>query len=120
MPWAEGDPNIEIKFSGPSEGVGSKSNWKGKQMGVGSSEVTESIPNQIVKTKLEYTEPFEMSQLAEVSLTPAAGGTLVRWSVRGSNNSLFRVIGLFMDSDKMVGGEFEKGLNRLKALTENK
>ena len=120
MPWADGDPGIEINFSGPSEGVGSKSSWNGKQMGVGISEVIESNTNRVVKTKLDYTEPFEMSQIAEISLTPTDDGTMVKWSITGQKNYLFRVMGIFMDCDKMVGGEFEKGLKRLKSLTESK
>lgn len=120
MPWAEGDPGLEIKYSGPPEGVGAKSSWKGKEMGVGSSEVVESVINQVVKTKLEYTEPMQMSQLAEISLAPAAGGTLVKWSVSGDYNYFFRLMGIFVDCDKMIGGEFEKGLNKLKSLVESK
>ena len=120
MPWAEGDSGIEIKYSGPLEGIGAKASWNGKQMGVGTSEVVESIANKVVKTKLEYTKPFEMSQFAEISLTQSTGSTLVKWSVSGHKNYFFRLMGLFMNCDKMIGGEFEKGLNKLKLLTENK
>jgi hypothetical protein len=120
MPWSESDPTVEMKFSGPEAGVGASSSWKGKEMGVGTAEVVESIPNQVVKTKLIYTEPFAMSQLAEVSLTPSSSGTLVKWSVSGQSNYFFRLIGVFVSSDKMIGGEFEKGLRKLKTLAENK
>jgi hypothetical protein len=120
MPWAEGDPELQIQFTGPQEGVGAASNWSGKQMGVGHSEVVESVANSIVKTRLTYTKPFAMSQLAEMSLTPAANGTLVQWSVSGEQNFFFRLIGIFVNCDKMIGGEFEKGLSKLKSLTESK
>jgi uncharacterized protein YndB with AHSA1/START domain len=119
MPWSEGDSDIKIEYSGPAEGLGAKSSWEGKQMGVGNSEVVESITNQIVKTKLSYTEPFAMSQLAEISLLPTNGGTVVKWSVSGQNNFFFRLMGIFVDCDKMIGGEFEKGLKKLKTLAEN-
>lgn len=120
MPWAEGDPEIEINFTGPDEGIGSISSWNGEQMGSGKSEVVESITNQVVKTQLVYTKPFEMSQLAEISLTPVSSGTKVVWSVSGHNNYFFRLMGVFMDCDKMIGGEFEKGLNKLKTIVESK
>jgi hypothetical protein len=120
MPWAESDPGVEVKYSGPLEGVGSSSSWSGKQMGKGTSEVIESITNQIVKTKLTYTEPFAMSQLAEISLSPTSGGTLVKWSVSGESNFFFRLMGVFVDCDKMIGGEFEKGLKKLKSIAEAK
>lgn len=120
MPWSAGDPGLQIQFSGPAEGVGAKSTWSGKEMGEGSSLVIESIPNQSVKTKLDYTKPFEMSQIAMVSLAPTNGGTRVEWSVSGHNNFFFRLMGVFVNCDKMVGGEFEKGLAKLKTLAESK
>lgn len=119
MPWKEQDPNLKMVFSGPEEGVGSKSSWNSTgQMGVGEALVVESVPNQVVKTQLTYTKPMEMSQLAEVSLTPAPDGTTVRWSVTGKNTFVGRLMCVFMNMDKMVGGEFEKGLNQLKAIVE--
>lgn len=119
MPWADGDPGIEIQFSGPEEGVGSTSSWNGKQMGVGTSVVVESITNQVVRTQLDYTKPFEMHQLAEVSLTPTSRGTLVKWSATGHANFFFRLLRVFIDLDKIVGEQFDKGLSRLKVLAEN-
>lgn len=120
MPWADGDPGLKMNFSGPEEGLGASSNWVGKKMGVGSAEVIESIPNLSVKTRLVYTEPNEMNQIAELSLTPASGGTLVRWSVNGHNGFFMRLICVFMDMDKMVGDQFLKGLEKLKGIVEQK
>ena len=110
MPWKEMDANLQMNYSGPAEGLGSKSSWNSEgQMGVGEALVIESIANQVVKTKLTYTKPFQMSQMAEVSLVPVASGTLVKWSVSGQNNFFFRLMGTFMNCDKMIGGSFEKG-----------
>lgn len=120
MPWNEGDPNIEIKYSGPPDGVGSMASWKGKKMGVGTSEIVESLSNQVVKTRLIYTEPMAGTQMATIELMPKDSSTLVRWSVEGENNFIGRIFCVFMDMEKMIGGEFDKGLNKLKSLTENK
>ena len=51
MPWGDGDPGFEIKFSAPAKGIGLSSSWNGKEMGVSTSKVVESIPNQLVRTK---------------------------------------------------------------------
>jgi hypothetical protein len=119
MPWKDSDPNVQMKYSGPDEGVGSVSSWDSSgNMGVGKAEVVESIPNKLVKTQLTYTKPMEMSQLAEISLAPAANGTMVTWSVSGTNNFIGRVFCFFMNMDKMVGGEFEKGLTNLRKIVE--
>ena len=121
MPWNESDPGFVMSFSGPEEGVGSKSSWDSKgQMGTGEALVVESIANQSVKTKLTYTKPFQMQQLAEISLSPTDSGTKVRWSVSGDKGFFFRLMGVFFNCDSMIGGEFEKGLSKLKKQAEAK
>lgn len=120
MPWKDSDPNVQMTYSGPDEGVGSIASWDSQgQMGTGKAEVVESKVNESVKTKLTYTKPFEMIQMAEVSLTPQPDGTVVRWSVEGKNNFIGRIFCFFMGMDKMVGSEFEKGLNKLKSMIES-
>lgn len=119
MPWAESDPKATMVYSGPEEGVGSTSSWDSPgKMGTGKAVVVESVPNQVVKTQLTYTKPMVMSQLAEISLKPSEKGTVVRWSVTGRNSYLGRLICTLMNMDKMVGGEFEKGLAKLKRTVE--
>ncbi len=119
MPWTELDPKVQMAFSGPEEGVGATTSWESEgQMGVGRAEVVESTPLQVVKTKLVYTKPMEMSQLAEVSLTPTGEGTIVRWQVTGKNSFVGRFFCVFMDMDKEVGGNFERGLSKLKSIVE--
>jgi hypothetical protein len=120
MPWTESDPGVKMVYSGPSAGVGSKSSWDSQgQMGTGEAVVIESIPNQSVKTQLTYTKPMAMSQLAEVSLSSQGDGTLVRWSVSGKMGFFFRLMGVFVNCDKMIGAEFEKGLANLKKQVES-
>lgn len=119
MPWKDSDPGIKMEFTGPDEGVGSISTWDSEgQMGKGSATVVESTPNQSVKTKLVTEKPMPMEQLADISLTPAGDSTVVNWTVTGKNNFIGRLFCVFIDMDKMVGSEFEKGLNNLKAKVE--
>lgn len=119
MPWRDADPGVKMVFSGPEEGVGAKTSWDSQgQMGTGEALITESVKNQSVKTQLTYTKPFEMSQQATMSLSPAGANTKVRWGVTGKNNFLCKAMSVFMNMEKMVGGEFEKGLQNLKKLAE--
>lgn len=121
MPWKEADPQVKNTYSGPEEGVGAVSSWESPgQMGTGSAEVVEISPNQKVTTKISYTKPMEMNQIAEFILTPQGDSTKMEWNVKGHNKFLFRLMGIVMcmDVDKYVGGEFEKGLNKLKTIVE--
>ena len=120
MPWRESDPKVQIAYAGPEFGLGAKSTWTSEgSMGTGYAEIVESIDNQIVKTNLAYTKPMTMNQTAVLELKPMDQTTQVVWSVEGKNNFLFRLIGLFIDVDEIVGKDFEKGLSNLKKITES-
>lgn len=119
MPWQEIDPSVKMEYSGPAEGVGSKTAWTGTgEMGTGHSEITAVTPNESVVSALEMVEPFPMKQVATIKIAPADGKSLVTWSVSGENNMIARVMSVFLDFDKQVGTSFEKGLNTLKAMVE--
>ena len=120
MPWKQNDPDVKMEVSGPAEGVGSKTVWNSTgQMGIGESEIVESISNVAVKSRLQYEKPMAMTQYADMTLTPEGELTKVQWAVKGENSLLGRLFGLFVNVDQKVGGEFEKGLNKLKAIVES-
>ena len=119
MPWAEMDSAMIMSYEGPQAGVGSISSWHSTgKMGVGSAQVIESVENKFVKTKLVYEKPMQMVQIATISLLPQENATLVQWQVSGKNTFMGRLFCLFINMDKMVGGEFEKGLHNLKKKVE--
>lgn len=123
MPWKDTDPDVQMIYSGPEEGVGAISSWESPgQMGTGKAEVVSVIPNQSVKTKITYTKPMDMNQDSEFILTPMGENTLMTWKVSGKQPFIARLICTltFMNIDKYVGGMFEKGLNNLKLTVEGK
>jgi len=67
---------------------------------------------------LDFTKPVEGHNIAELSLEPRAGGTEVIWSMRGPSPYLMKLMGVFVNLDRMIGGEFETGLSNLKAVAE--
>ena len=48
---------------------------------------------------------------------PAGSGAMT-WSMTGQNNFMAKAVHLFMNMDKMIGGQFEKGLAEMKAVAE--
>jgi hypothetical protein len=42
----------------------------------------------------------------------------VTWSMTGQNNFMAKAIHLFMNMDKMIGRQFEKGLAEMKSVVE--
>ena len=50
------------------------------------------------------------------TLAPATGGTDVTWQMTGPQPFMAKVMSTIINYDKMVGGEFDKGLASLNAL----
>lgn len=118
-PWAKIDPNCKMTYIGPCSGVDASYSWAGnKKVGEGKLTITESQPSSLIRLRLEFLKPFKATNTAEFKFTPEGGQTLATWSMIGKNNFFFKVFGLFMDCDTMVGKDFEKGLASLKAVAE--
>ena len=45
--------------------------------------------------------------------------TRVTWAMDGPMNYLSKVMCLFISMDKMIGGDFEKGLSNLERVSES-
>jgi hypothetical protein len=82
--------------------------------------ITESIPCERVRFRLDFVKPFKGTNLAEFTFKAEGGQTAVAWSMSGKYNFITKAFGLFMNCEKMVGGQFDQGLSRIKALTETR
>ncbi len=80
--------------------------------------IAESRPNELIRFKLEFLKPFKATNTAEFTFKPEGNQTVVSWSMSGKKNFIFKAISLFMDYDKMIGGQFEKGLADMKSVAE--
>lgn len=118
-PWEKIDPTAKKSFDGPPNGVGAMMSWAGNyEVGEGRMTITESRPNEFIKFKLDFLKPFEATSTAEFTFKGDATNSIVTWSMYGTNNFIGKAVGLFMDCEKMVGGQFEKGLSDLKKVVE--
>lgn len=117
-PWLGRDPQVQLEYSGPDEGVGAKLAWASDdpQVGNGTQEITVSEPDKLVETALDFG-PMGQA-LAKFDLAESGGTTTVTWSLESDmgNNPTWRWMGLMMDD--WVGGDYETGLANLKALIE--
>jgi hypothetical protein len=71
-----------------------------------------------VTIKLDFMKPFEAHNIADFTLMPGGDGTTVTWAMHGPVPYKFKIVHLFMNVDKMVGGRFAEGLANLKAAAE--
>lgn len=121
-PWEKIDPGLRRAYEGPAAGAGAQYAWAGnKDVGEGRMTIVESRPGERVRIKLEFFKPFAATNSAEFTFRPAAdGGTAVTWAMSGRNNFFARAMCMFVNMDKMVGGQFEKGLAQMKAVVEKR
>ena len=118
-PWQKKDPAMKLTFAGPSAGPGASYSWAGNnEVGEGRLTITESRPGELVRLKLEFMKPFAATNTADFTFKPEGDKTAVTWSMEGKNNYLAKALHLVMNMDKMVGGEFEKGLADMKVAAE--
>ena len=118
-PWAKLDPASKATFEGPSAGPGAIFRWAGNEkVGEGGMTITESRPDELIRIKIDFLKPFQATNTAEFTFKPEGDQTVVTWSMAGKNNFVSKAICLFMNMDKMVGGDFEKGLAQMKSVVE--
>lgn len=118
-PWQKIDPAMKLTFAGPPAGNGASYSWAGNnEVGEGRLTITESRPSDLVRIKLEFMKPFAATNTAEFTFKPEGDRTAVTWSMEGKNNFMAKAINLCMNMDKMVGGQFEKGLADMKKMVE--
>ncbi len=118
-PWMKLDPNVKNTFSGPATGVGSVCAWEGNSdIGAGASTITETKPGELVRLRMDWKKPMEGTSTVDFTFKPEGGKTVMTWHMYGPQNYVGKVMCLFMNMDKMVGGQFEIGLASLAAIVE--
>ena len=119
-PWLKMDPAMKLTYSGPAAGVGASSGWAGNsEVGEGRMTITESRPRELVRFHLEFVKPMAGTSAAEFTFKPEGNQTVVTWSMTGKNGFIAKAICLFMNMDKMVGGQFDQGLASMKTVAES-
>jgi uncharacterized protein YndB with AHSA1/START domain len=118
-PWEHKDPDMKRTYGGPERGKGAVYGWEGdKNVGTGRMEILEANTPSKLAIKLDFFKPFEAHNTAEFTMLPQGNATNVHWVMHGPSNFMSKVMGVFMNFDKMVGKDFEQGLANLKRLTE--
>jgi uncharacterized protein YndB with AHSA1/START domain len=118
-PWEKLDPALRRTHSGSPSGRGAIYEWEGnKKVGKGRMEITESTPPSKVLIRLDFIKPFESHNTAEFRIEPQGTATQVTWTMNGKNQFMGKLMGLFMNMDRMIGKDFEAGLANLRGVVE--
>jgi hypothetical protein len=121
-PWEHIDPTLQRTFSGAETGVGAIYEWTGTgKAGAGRMEITEmrtGSEGALISIRLDFLKPFKASNTAEFLMVPTDAGTDLTWAMFGPSPYVSKVMGVFLDMDKLIGKDFEAGLASLKRNAE--
>ena len=118
-PWEKKDPAMKRTYEGPESGPGAIYGWEGnKDVGSGRMEVKQATPFSKIVIDLHFLKPFEARNTVEFTLEPKGGATRVVWLMYGPAHFMSKLMGVFMNMDRMIGKDFEAGLANLKKAAE--
>jgi len=118
-PWEKLDPSMQTEYAGEDGVPGASYAWKGDdKVGEGRMTIMDARRGQLLVIKLEFIKPFASVATTRFEFTPQGGTTQVTWTMDGHNDFVGKAFSLVMDMDKMVGGDFERGLAQLKVVAE--
>jgi len=116
-PWEDLDPDLSRTYSGPDSGTGAVYEWSGnRKAGAGRMEITDAHEPARVTIALQFLKPFKSSNTTTFDLVERDGDTHVTWRMVGPKTFMTRAMSIFTSMDKIVGKDFEKGLDRLQVV----
>ncbi len=119
-PFLKADPQARLEYQGTDGQPGFVASWDGNaQMGSGEQEITHILDGKRIDFELRFKKPFRATHQAYWAVEGVgANQTRVKWAMSGKTPFPMSLIGLFMNCDKMIGKEFDGGLNKLKSILE--
>ena len=119
--WATMDPAMKKEFRGTDGTSGFVSAWDSdnKNVGKGEQEILKIAEGDRIDYKIHFIKPFESTSFASMStLSVSENQTKVIWEFKGKMKYPMNLMLLFMNMEKMVGNDLQKGLQNLKIILE--
>jgi uncharacterized protein YndB with AHSA1/START domain len=118
-PYEKMDPAMQRTLGTITQGKGATYAWTGNgKVGAGNMELTSSVPPSLLAIDLNMLKPMKASNKVTFALTPNGKQTTVTWKMQGKSLFIGKLMGVVMNMDKMVGGQFDEGLRNLKRVVE--
>lgn len=113
-PWEGMDPDLARTYTGPDSGVGATYAWSGnRKAGAGEMSITAAEPQRRIELNLNFIKPFRSNNTTVFDLEDRDGQTHVTWTMTGPKSLMAKVMGIFVSMDKLIGKDFERGLEAL-------
>ncbi|HET7795809.1 MAG TPA: SRPBCC family protein [Rhizobacter sp.] len=120
-PYNRKDPLMKGSYRGPSAGPGAAFDFDGdKNVGKGTISIVAPRGPGMVSMTLDMHAPMEAHNNVDFHLVPQGSATQVTWAMQGASPFIGKLMGIFIDMDKMIGADFEAGLANLKTIAERR
>jgi hypothetical protein len=120
--WGSMDPNMKQEYIGIDGNIGFISSWESdqKDVGIGEQSIINIKDGERIDYELHFIKPMEARAKAYMTTEAVTDlQTKVTWSFSGSMKYPMNIVLLFMNMDRMIGGDLEIGLSNLKRVMEN-
>ena len=113
-PWEELDPDLHRSYGGAESGTGATYAWSGnRKAGAGKMTITDAEENRRVAIDLHFDKPIKSDNVTTFTFEPKDDATEVTWEMQGPRPLVMRLMGPLMNMDKIVGRDFDKGLEKM-------
>jgi hypothetical protein len=119
--WNRKDPAMIKEARGIDGTVGFVAAWDSKMedVGKGEQEIKKIVEGERIDMELRFLAPFEATDNAYMSTEAVSENqTKVKWGFNGKMPYPMNIMLLFMDMEKMLGDDLQKGLDELKVIQE--
>lgn len=120
-PWNDLDPKMKKDWSGTTGTPGEKVCWesKNKEAGKGCQEVVKvDDSSKRIDTAIKFLTPYESEANAFVTVVPEGNRSKATWGFTSQIPYPFTIMKLFMNMESAIGKDYQKGLSRLKEMSE--
>jgi Polyketide cyclase / dehydrase and lipid transport len=119
--WASIDPDMKTEYRGTDGTEGFVSAWESenKNVGKGEQEILKIVSGERIDYEIRFIKPFASTSWANIIVASAnENQTRVHWEFNGKMKYPTNLTLLFMNMEKMVGNDLDKGLQNLKAIMD--
>jgi hypothetical protein len=118
-PWNDLDPKMKKDWTGTTGQPGEKVCWESKEAGNGCQEVKKAdASKKRIDTEIKFLTPYESEANAYVTVVPEGNGSKATWGFTSKIPYPFTVMKMFMNMEDAIGKDYQKGLSRLKEMSE--
>jgi uncharacterized protein YndB with AHSA1/START domain len=121
--WALKDPDMTKTYKGVDGEVGFVSAWNSDDpnVGIGEQEIIAINEGKRIDYALRFKAPFEASDKAYMEVEEInQNQTKVIWGFEGRMDYPMNTMLVMMDMEKMIGDDYNAGLQQLKTILESK